>query len=476
MIPDSTAQEIEQVLAAAALAAGPFGALTPAERAGLLRRVADDLDAAADELVGLAQEESHLPEPRLRGELTRTTFQLRLFAETLEEGTYLEAIIDGPDPDWGMGPRPDLRRMLVPLGPAVVFAASNFPFAFSVAGGDTASALAAGCPVIVKAHPGHPRLSRRTADIVAAALPDGVFGIVFGFEAGPAVLRDERVKVGAFTGSIPAGRALYDLAASRPEPIPFYGELGSLNPVFVTEAAAKARADDIATGFVSSYTLGAGQFCTKPGLLFVPAGSGLLDAIGRAAGEAPAAPMLNDRIRDGYVSGLGRLKSVPGVEVVREGSSPEAPSLLATTVSVLAEQRDALLEECFGPVSIVVEYDGADELLDAAALFSGNLTATVHGEDEDVDSGLVRPLVELLRDRAGRLLWNGWPTGVSVTYAMQHGGPWPATTASVHTSVGTTAIRRFLRPVAYQSFPQALLPEALRDDNPLGVPRRTDVR
>lgn len=477
--PDTSPAELEGVLAAAAAAAKPFAALRPTDRAVALRRVAEALDGDATTLVELAMTETHLPEARLRGELNRTTFQLRLFAEVLEEGAYLEAIIDHEDPEWGMGPRPDLRRMLVPVGPVVVFAASNFPFAFSVAGGDTASALAAGCPVVLKAHPGHPRLSARTGELVASALtdagaPEGTFAVIHGLENGKTALTDPRVKAAAFTGSIPAGRALFDLASARPEPIPFYGELGSLNPVFVTPGAVRTRGNEIAEGFVGSYTLGVGQFCTKPGLLFLPVGHGLENRIAEAARAVAAAPMLNDRIAEGYAQGLERLTDVPGVETVflapPTDAANVAPSLARTTVPVLLEHKNRLLEECFGPVSVLVEYDGPDQLRAAAEVFDGNLTATVHGEESEAD--LVRPLLDLLRDRAGRLLWNGWPTGVSVTHAMQHGGPWPATTASLHTSVGTTAIRRFLRPVSYQNVPDALLPEPLQEANPWNIPRR----
>jgi len=480
-VPATEPAELEAILSAAAEAAGPLGAMRPAERVGLLRAVADALDAAADELVPLAMEETHLPEARLRSELVRTTFQLRLFGEVLEEGSYLEATIDTADPNWGMGPRPDVRRMLVPLGPVVVYAASNFPFAFSVAGGDTASALAAGCPVILKAHSGHPALSRRTGEIVSQALADagaprGSFAVIVGFERGVEALKDPRVKAGSFTGSIPGGRALFDIASGRPDPIPFYGELGSLNPVFVTPQAAKARGEEIASGFTGSFTLGVGQFCTKPGLLFVPSGSGLDELITSATREVGPASLLNQRIAEGYAQNLERLVAVPGVSVLVQAAAVEglvvAPTLVKTTVPTLLEHTDTLLEECFGPASIIVEYDDLEQLVDAAAAFSGNLTATLHAEDSEYDQ--IAPLLSLLRDRVGRLVWNGWPTGVSVTYAMHHGGPWPATTASIHTSVGTTAIRRFLRPVCYQNMPAELLPEPLRDQNVLGIPRRVN--
>jgi NADP-dependent aldehyde dehydrogenase len=479
-VPDTTPQELDAVLAAAVRAAGPLGALRPAERARLLRAAADALDAAAGELVPIAIEESSLPEGRLTGEVARSSGQLRLFADVLEGGSYLEVIIDTADPDAKPLPRPDLRRMLLPLGPVLVFAASNFPFAFSVPGGDTASALAAGCPVVVKAHPGHPRLSRRTGEVLADALraagaPEGTFAVIHGMEAGTNALADPRIKAGAFTGSEHGGRALLDIASSRAEPIPFYGELGSLNPVFVTPAAVAARGEAIVDGYVGSFTLGTGQFCTKPGLLFLPEGHGLEERLVDAVrGTAPAG-MLNERIREGHAHERDRLEGLGATRTLVHGDETDAgvaPTLLATTAKELLADPDVLLKECFGPTSIVVEYSGTDELLAAAEAFGGNLVATVHAEDSDAPS--LPPLLDLLRERAGRLVYNGWPTGVAVAWAMHHGGPYPATTASIHTSVGVTAIRRFLRPVCYQNTPQALLPEALQDRNVLGLPRRID--
>ncbi|WP_422934883.1 aldehyde dehydrogenase (NADP(+)) [Sinomonas sp. P47F7] len=482
--PSQTAEptpavDLESVLDAAQRAAAPLAALRPAERARLLDAVAAALDAAAGELVPVAQAETHLPEGRLRGELKRTTFQLRLFGEFLRDGGYLDARIDHADAEWPMGaPRPDLRRVRVPLGPVVVFAASNFPFAFSVAGGDTASALAAGCPVLLKAHSGHLGLSRLTAEVVAAALaeagaPEGTFALLVGTEAGAAALRDPRVAAGAFTGSIPGGRALFDIASSRPVPIPFYGELGSNNPVFVTEAAAAGRGAEIAAGFVGSFTLGAGQFCTKPGTLVVPARSGLVGELRRSA-LPPAAQLLNERIQAGYAGVLEGLAAHPRIEVLVQGpdplADPPSPTLLLTTAADMLADPHALQAECFGPTAVVVTYDDESQLAPLAESFEGQLTATIHG----TESCDVAGLVEVLSRKAGRVLWNQWPTGVSVTYAQQHGGPYPATTSVTSTSVGTAAIDRFLRPVAYQGFPQHLLPEALRDANPLGVPRLVD--
>ncbi|TCJ37733.1 MULTISPECIES: aldehyde dehydrogenase (NADP(+)) [unclassified Parafrankia] len=464
-----------EALLAAAAAARPFGALAPAARASMLRAVADALDAAAETLVPVAMRETRLPEPRLRGELVRTTFQLRLFAGLLDDGRYLEATIDPPDPAWPTGPRPDLRRMLIPVGPVLVFAASNFPFAFSVAGGDTAAALAAGCPVLLKAHPGHPELSRLTAAVVTAALaaagaPAGTLALIEGDEPARAALVDPRVRAGAFTGSEHAGRLLFNLAAARDEPIPFYAEMGSVNPVFVTEAAAARRGPEIWAGYVESYTLGTGQFCTKPGLLFAPAGSAEADLV-RLVSARPATPLLGERIAAGYRDTLGGLTGHPAVRVLAAGAGTTTgvtPTLLATGVADWLRDPGTLAVECFGPTSLLVAYDDPADLLAVARALGGQLTATVHGED--TDGVLAADLLAELRERAGRVLWNGWPTGVSVSPAMTHGGPYPATT-SLHTSVGTTSISRFLRPVTYQSLPERLLPEPLRDDNPWGIPQ-----
>jgi NADP-dependent aldehyde dehydrogenase len=468
-------------LAAAAAASGPWGERAPRARAACLRAVADRLDAASDDLVPLAAAETHLGTARLVGELGRTTFQLRLFADELEEGAYLGVSIDRPDPSWPPGPRPDLRRMMIPLGPVVVFAASNFPFAFSVAGGDTASALAAGCPVVVKAHPGHPILSERVGALVedglrAGGAPAGTLCVVHGEEAGRAAVMSEHIRAGAFTGSLAGGRALFDLAASRPSPIPFYAEMGSLNPVFVTRSAMADRGEQLMGEFTTSFTLSAGQFCTKPGLLFIPAGTMRDEDIAAiVASQSSAAPLLNRHLEQGYAMQLQSLQDHPALRTIVAGDPVHGPApgptLLGTTASALLASREALLVECFGPASIVVDYADDDELLAAAGAFGGQLAAAVHGADDDP---VLPALLSLLSDRAGRVLWNGWPTGVAVTEAMHHGGPYPATTDPLHTSVGTASMSRFLRPVCYQSFPGPLLPPALRDDNPLGLPRRVN--
>ncbi|WP_345763106.1 aldehyde dehydrogenase (NADP(+)) [Diaminobutyricibacter sp. McL0608] len=474
------ALSVDTAMADAATAAPLLAASEPGDRAGWLRAIADRLDGDAEALIALAARETHLTEPRLRGELVRTTFQLRLFAEVVEEGRYLGAIIDHADPDWPMGARPDLRRMLRPLGPAAVYAASNFPFAFSVAGGDTAAAIAAGAPVVVKAHSAHPELSRAVAAHVDSALalsgaPRGAFALVEGREAGRELVLDARLTVATFTGSLSGGRALYDLASARPEPIPFYGELGSVNPVFVTHAAASARPEEIARGFAASMTLGVGQFCTKPGVLFVPEDSAMTPLVVEAVRASVGGPMLSGAIRDGYYASLDPLADREGVELLA-GSSARSdqptPTVYGTDVTTFLAHPEELLEEHFGPAALIVRYRAEGDLLDAARSLRGQLTATVQGEDGD----RIGELVELLAVKAGRVLWNGWPTGVSVTYAQQHGGPFPATTAPHFTSVGTTSIGRFLRPVAYQDTPDALLPPALRDANPWGVPRLVDGR
>lgn len=477
----TSTHQLDEILSQAAAAAAPWAALRPAQRADVLEHAADALDAAADQLIPIAERETHLTRGRLEGELKRTTFQLRLFGEVLRDGGYLDARIDHADPEWPMGaPRPDLRRVARPIGPVLVFAASNFPFAFSVAGGDTASALAAGNPVVLKVHSGHPELSERTAEVLRAALeaagaPRGVFALIRGTEAGASALKDPRIRAGAFTGSIPGGRALFDIAASRPEPIPFYGELGSNNPVFVTPGAAAARGESIAEGFIGSFTMGAGQFCTKPGTIVVPAGSGMVETL-RAAALPDAVPLLNDRIQSGFTQTLQELSEHSRVSVLAQGpdplADPPSPTLLLTTAADLLAAPHELETECFGPAAMVVEYDDAEQLVPLARTFEGQLTATVQGE-QDCD---VTELVEVLAGTAGRVLWNEWPTGVSVTYAQQHGGPYPATTAPGTTSVGTAAIERFLRPVAYQGFPDHLLPESLRESNPLGLPRLVDGR
>lgn len=469
---------------AAADAALSVAAAPLSERAAWLRNVADVLDSHRDDLATIADEETALGIPRLTGEVGRTTGQLRMFADVVLEGSYLEVVIDHADAQ-STPPQPDLRRMLQPLGPVAVFAASNFPFAFSVAGGDSASALAAGCPVIVKAHPGHPRTSRATGNLVIQALrdagaPDGTFAVVEGFEAGRDLVTAPEITAVGFTGSLTGGRALFDLAASRPDPIPFYGELGSLNPVVLTPGAVESRTEELADGLAQSFTLGVGQFCTKPGVVFIPAASDFADAVAEAVEGKGAATMLREGIAERFSEGLGNLAGQGDVEVV--AGDPAAavqgrnatPVVLATTTDALRDAGDQLLEECFGPMTLLVRYRDLPDLEGALAGFPGSLTATIHAEVDETER--FAPVVTQLAKLAGRVIHHGWPTGVAVTWSQHHGGPWPATTAPLHTSVGATAISRFLRPVAYQDVPEAWLPEPVRDGNPLGIPQRVDGR
>jgi NADP-dependent aldehyde dehydrogenase len=450
---------------------------TRAERARWLVALAEALELHRDELVAIAHDETHLSEARLAGEVVRTATQLRFFADVIEEGSYLEATVDSPDGRLAP-PRPDLRRMLRPIGPVAVFAASNFPFAFSVLGNDTASALAAGCPVVVKAHPGHPRLSRRVAEVASVALADvgapaDALSVVEGLEAGVELVGHPLVAAVGFTGSTRGGRALFDLAAARPAPIPFYGELGSLNPVVVTRDAIAADVDGIASGLAGSFTRDGGQYCTKPGLVFVPDGTGFEDALFDALGPVGAQRLLTPGIGAAFADGAARLADLDDAELVWRGASEDADApatVVATGAVAFAAASDAWLQECFGPLTVLVRYRDDEELDAGLASLEGGLTASVHhapGED-------VTALASRLERVAGRLVFNGWPTGVAIAWAQHHGGSWPATTASVHTSVGATAIRRFLTPVAYQDAPAEVLPPELRDGNPLGIPRRED--
>ena len=470
---DTTTVELEHALASAAAVAPSFGDLPLDRRSAMLHEVADALDDQRDQLVALAQQETHLPGTRLTGEVARTTGQLRFLGDVIVDGAWLRATIDTADSSDPVL-RPDIRSMHVPLGVVLVFSAGNFPFAFSVAGGDTASALAAGCPVLVKAHPGHPHLSARVGALVKEVF-GGAFSLISGVDAGRAAVVDPRVKAAAFTGSLAGGRALYDLATGRVDPIPFYGELGSMNPVFVTPNAARARGEEVADGYVASFTLATGQMCTKPGLLFLPAGHGLEERVASRAGAIGSARLLEDRITQSHAAAREALRATAGVRVLddtaSDGDDSTRPAVLVTTVAELGD-GSRVLEECFGPTSVIVEYDDDDELIAAARLVEGSLTATIHAEPDD--DALVERLVSELRGRAGRLVWNGWPTGVRVAWATQHGGPWPSSTSALHTSVGAAAIDRFVRPVAFQNTPQSQLPAALRDHNELGIMRRVN--
>ncbi|MEV0650399.1 aldehyde dehydrogenase (NADP(+)) [Phytomonospora sp. NPDC050363] len=477
----TTTIELAVIAERARAAAVDYAALPLAARAACLRAVSIALGEHADQVIATADAETALGTARLTGELARTRVQLELFADAVESGAFLEIIIDHADPAAKPTPRPDLRRMLVPLGPVAVYAASNFPLAFSVPGGDTASALAAGCPVIVKAHEGHPRTSELCARIVgdalmAAGAPDGTFAVVHGFEAGRELITHPAVKAAGFTGSLNGGRALHSLASARPEPIPFFGELGSINPVFATPGAVAERGAELAAAFVASATLGSGQFCTKPGVLFLPAGHGLEGELADAAAKASPHPLLHARIRDAYLDGAAALAGLPGVKTLAEpGADGEGfgvrPGLFQVGVADFLDNAEALLTECFGPVSVVVDH-GPEDIARILELLPGSLTGSVHLADAESTGTFVQGLLPALAAKVGRVVVNGWPTGVAVTAAMQHGGPWPAATSSQYTSVGETAMRRFLRPVAYQDTPAELLPELLRDEAAVTVPRR----
>lgn len=473
---DAVDATVDRAHAAATAAAN----VPPTQRASWLTAVAQALTEHDDQLVALAQLETHLPEARLRGELGRTVFQLGLLAEEVTAGVPLDATIDHADPEWGMGPRPDLRRMNVPLGAVAVFGASNFPFAFSVMGGDSAAALAAGCAVVHKVHEAHPRLGTLTGELVVEALeragaPAGLFATVTGRDAGTALVDHPLIKAVGFTGSTRVGRLLMDRAAARPEPIPFFGELGSTNPVFVTPGAWAARGETVLSEFVASFTLGMGQFCTKPGVLLLPRLAGAdVDTLRGIVADAAASPMLTSDLAQGFLAMRAQVAAHPGVDAVSPGGEGDAPSpaLLMTTVDDVRRDPQLLAEEMFGPASLVVQYDDEAELLEVAALLTGQLTATVHAESDDD----VAALTGVLTQKAGRVIFNSWPTGVTVSHAQQHGGPFPATTAAATTSVGTAAVRRFVRPVAYQGFPDAQLPLPLQESNPWGVARRVDGR
>lgn len=485
---EATAEEVSQALEGAAEAAASVAAIEPGERATFLDAIAAEIEGLGDELIERTAAETGLPAKRLTGERGRTTGQLRLFAEVVREGSWVGARIDRADPDREPLPKPDVRRMLVPLGPIAVFGASNFPLAFSVAGGDTASALAAGCPVVVKGHPGHPGASELVGGAIARAaaasgMPPGVFSLLHGAShaVGAALVTHAATRAVAFTGSLAGGRALFDLAARRPVPIPVYAEMGSANPVFLLSGALAERGEAIAEGLAGSVQLGAGQFCTNPGLTVLPGGSAGEGVLARAAellGGAAAGTMVHPGIAAGYRRALEEVTELPGVEVLASseaaGPWPDTdarPALLRTGVGEwLANPR--LGEEIYGPSTLAVVAGDGDEMLSVARALTGHLTATVHGTEEDLAEHA--ELLAVLATKVGRLILNGYPTGVEVCHAMQHGGPYPATTDSRSTSVGTAAIHRFARPVCWQDFPEKALPAELRDANPRGIWRMVD--
>ena len=477
--------DVDQAMRLAAESFGAFMELEPSARARFLREIAQQIESLGDDLIDRANRETALGVDRLRGERGRTVAQLRMFADLIEEGSWVGARIDRPIPDRKPAPKPDLRRMLIPIGPVVVFGASNFPLAFSVAGGDTASALAAGCPVVVKAHPAHPGTSELVARAIAHAakateMPAGVFSMLHGRgpEVGLALVRHPLTAAVGFTGSLRAGRALFDAAAARPKPIPVFAEMGSVNPVFVLPRALAERGAQIAQGLKQSVTLGVGQFCTKPGVVV-----GLDDeATRRFAGEvselmrsAPPGAMLHAAIHSSYLQRVRETSVVPGVQTsaatVAPATMQAVPTMFATDGATFLAIRK-LGEELFGPSVVLVTASSPQQLLQIAGAMEGHLTATLHGTAEDLrDFG---GLVAILRQKVGRLIFNGFPTGVEVCPSMQHGGPYPATTDARTTSVGAAAIERFVRPICYQNFPPQSLPPELRDDNPRRIWRLID--
>lgn len=477
---------VDAACAAAAAAFGPYRAITSEQRAQFLESIAANIEAITDVLVPRVVAESGLPQGRIAGEVGRTTGQLRLFAAVLREGSWNGARIDPALPERTPAPRADIRQRTVPLGPVVVFGASNFPLAFSVAGGDTASALAAGCPVIVKAHDAHPGTSELvgraiTKAVSDAGLPAGTFSLLFGSGRGlgTALVTDPRIKAVGFTGSRSGGTALVAAAAARPEPIPVYAEMSSINPVFLLENALSTRAADLGKAFAASLTMGSGQFCTNPGLVIAVDGPGLdtfIDAARDALAQSAPTPMLTPNIAKSYADGVSELSGA--AELVARGQDSQGGTVcqaaLFATDAASFVSSEVLQAEVFGASSLVIRCADTDEVASVAAQLEGQLTATIHADDADVtEAARLLPVLEL---KAGRILFNGWPTGVEVGYAMVHGGPFPATSDSRTTSVGAKAIERFLRPVAYQDVPKALLPSAIADGNPDRIWRLIDGR
>lgn len=480
--------DVDAAMRAAEEAFPAFAATTGPQRAAFLERIAEEILALGDVLLERAHLETALPLPRLTGERGRTVGQLRLFAEAARDGAWVDARIDRAQPDRQPLPRPDLRRMKHPLGPVVVFGSSNFPLAFSVAGGDTASALCTGNPVVVKAHAAHPGTSELVAGAIARAaaacgLPAGIFSMLHGEGRviGMALVRHPATRAVGFTGSRLAGRALCDAASARPDPIPVFAEMSSLNPVFLLPGALAERGAEIAKGFVASMTLGVGQFCTKPGLVFAVEGAELArfrTLIGEALAAAPAGSMLTADILTNFEHARETLVSARNARVLARSqaeadrSRTQAAPLVAETTATAFLAEPAMREEVFGPCSLLVAAGSAEELRLIARSLDGQLTATIHGTPADL--AVAADLLEILARTSGRVIVNGFPTGVEVCHAMQHGGPWPATSDARFTSVGTAALERFVRPVCYQDVPDHLLPPPLKDANPLGIPRLVD--
>lgn len=479
----ATPEEVDAAAQAAAAAYPLYRNLSAVRRAEFLEAIADEIDALGDDFVALVTRETALPAARIQGERGRTSGQMRLFAKVLRRGDFYGARIDRAQPERQPLPRPDLRQYQIGVGPVAVFGASNFPLAFSTAGGDTASALAAGCPVVFKAHSGHMATAECVADALIRAaektgMPKGVFNMIFGGGVGEILVKHPAIQAVGFTGSLKGGRALCDMAAARPQPIPVFAEMSSVNPVIVLPGALKARGATVAKELAGSVVLGCGQFCTNPGLVigirsaeFSEFVAGLADAIG----AQPAQTMLNAGTLRSYANGVAQLNGHARVSRLagnEQAGNQAQPQLFKADVSMLLEGDHLLQEEVFGPTTIVVEVADSAELTRALQSMHGQLTATLIAERDDLDA--FRDLLPLLEVKAGRVLLNGYPTGVEVCDAMVHGGPYPATSDARGTSVGTLAIHRFLRPVCYQNYPDDVLPQALQNANPLGIQRLVD--
>lgn len=471
-----TDSEFERAMALAKKAFPTYCALPGAKRAEFLRAIAAKLEAIVDDFAERGPLETALPEARMRGETSRTCGQLRMFADLVEEGSWVNARIEHAQLDRAPIPKPDVRSMLAPLGPVAVFCASNFPLAFSVAGGDTASALAAGCPVVVKAHQSHPGMAEIVGNCVIAAaqetgMPEGVFSLLFGErQLGQNLVSHPAIQAVGFTGSRGGGTALMKIAAERKQPIPVYAEMSSINPVVFLPSALSQNGALLAEGFFGSLTLGVGQFCTNPGLVFIPevGGEGFFDKLSSLIAEGAGATMLNAGICKSYLDRVKELKNANGVEVLAYGTDTEGqatPIVLTVGLEDFLSQPD-LQDECFGPAALIVK-SPSEEIPTALSALEGQLTGSIFGSDEELAAS--GALITALQNRVGRLIFNQFPTGVEVCHSMVHGGPFPATSDGRSTSVGTLAIERFCRFAAWQNFPEAALPAELQDSNPLNI-------
>ena len=479
----ATAQEVDRAACAAAAAYPAYKRLSAERRAAFLDAIADELDALDDQFVALVCRETALPAARIAGERGRTSGQMRLFATVLRRGDFYAARIDQAQPERTPLPRPDVRQYRIGLGPVAVFGASNFPLAFSTAGGDTASALAAGCPVVFKAHSGHMATAEQVADAILRAaertgMPQGVFNMIYGAGVGEALVKHPSIQAVGFTGSLKGGRALCDMAAARPQPIPVFAEMSSINPVIILPQALQVRGATVARELAASVVQGCGQFCTNPGLVIglrSPAFTAFIEQLAGQINEQPAQTMLNAGTLRSYAKGVSQLAEHALVEhlagLAQHGAQAQ-PQVFRADVRLLLEGDPVLQEEVFGPTTVVIEVQDAAQLDAAIQSLHGQLTATLIGEPEDLQQfGGLTPLLE---QKVGRILINGYPTGVEVCDAMVHGGPYPATSDARGTSVGTLAIDRFLRPVCFQNYPDSLLPEPLKNANPLGIQRLVD--